>query len=433
MANDYALANALVGNYWPGRYWSENYWVEVGTVTVVASTSTAAWYQIRLKNQSGAVVAIFTDWLSLTFEKIVDDVWKYTLIFGDDDDNRFDLFELDGQIEIYRAIPGASLDWYLEFEGLHRTSRRETSKTGDKIFVSQGVGYNDFLARTTIMYKAGTIRADKNDAAETVMKEYVSENCTPTGDIVSVGRLNYDVDLGTFLYNSALPGFSVQADSGQGSVWAGSRPYEPLLTVLQDIATEAGIDFNVVGTGAATFEFQTYLDQLGEDRTTVGLDSLTGKNAAGNSPVVFSVPLGVVQSLKYTLDRLAEANAVVVLGKGEGSTRTTLTRADANAIDDSPWNRREISRPVTDYDEDYETYSLQVSGDEILSMSGAKETFVFVPLQQVSQLYGLHYFLGDRVTAKYGTIEKHKRLMRVKVTVKGRSNQEQITITFADF
>lgn len=393
----------------------------------------ASRYFVRLKDQQGNQVAVFTDWIDLQFTKVVNDVGRFRLEFVDSGQSVLDLFKLDCQIEVYRSIPGLNIDWYLEFEGLHRKVTRKTHKNGLSTFTSEGMGYLDLLARTSILYKAGTIRADKNDAAETVMKEYVSENCTSEGDDTAVGRLNYDFDEGEFLYSAELPGFSVETDGGLGTVWTGSRPYEPLLTVLRDIAVSTNVDFNVVGIGPAQFQFRTYPDQLGTDRSV----SCLGPGGVGPGgemiyPVIFSVPRGVVSTIQYVDDRIGEANAVAVLGKGDGSTRTTLTRVDEDAIADSPWNRCEISRPATNYDEDYETYSLQVAGDEILGEMGRSEEFTFIPLQQPDQLYGVHYFIGDRVTARFKEIQRCKRITEVTIRVGSASPNETIQLTFAD-
>jgi hypothetical protein len=386
--------------------------------------SVAAYYQVRLKNTAGSYVAYFDHFQSLEFQKIVNDVGYYALTFGDDGDSRFDLFQLDGQVEVWRSVPGVGLDWYREYEGFHRRHQRNINQDGSRTYLSYGVGYNDFLARTAIAYKGGTIRADKNAPAETVMKEFVDENCTPTGDTTVVGRLNYDSDADVFLYNSALPGLVVQPSSGQGIVWTGSRPFENLLDVLQEIADYSSIDFAVVGTGPATFAFITYVNQLGSNRTAVGLQA-SGTNAAGFPPVIFSNEYGNVQNIEYLLDRVSEANAVIVLGEGDGSTREVLTRSSGD-VSSSPWNRREVSRPThiaqipglsEEAAAELKTFSMQQTGDEVLEEMQAKEVFSFSPLQQPATLYGKNYFLGDRVTVRYGDLLQHKRITSVRVTV----------------
>jgi hypothetical protein len=151
------------------------------------------------------------------------------------------------------------------------------------------------------------------------------------------------------------------------------------------------------------------------------------KNGAGNEPVIFSVPYGNLQSLEYSLDRSTEGTVVFVLGSGEGSTRTVIVRENTSAIADSPWNRRELSVPGSGQEFEYQ---LQALGDETLEEMKLMETFIFAPLQQPSQLYGLHYFLGDKVTMRYGSIERNKRIVSVKVSVGG--GKEMITMEFAD-
>jgi hypothetical protein len=389
--------------------------------------SVAARYQIRLKDQQGEVVALFDNPQNFEFQEIVNDVGYYSIFFADDGDERFDLFELDGQIEIWRTVPGVGLDWYKEYEGLHRKKQRVTEQGGAKTFQSYGVGYNDFLARTTIAYKGGTIRADKNDASETVMKEYVNENCGPLASTATaVGRLR----------DGVLPNFFIQRDSGAGEIWTGSRPFENLLDVLKDIANYSSIDFAVIGTASARFSFMTFVDQLGADRTTVGLSG--GINGAGNEPVIFSVEYGNVQEIEYILDRTKEINVVFVLGEGEASTRDVITRSQDDTADDSPWNRREIARPthvaqIPGLTEEEAallvTYSMEQTGDDLLKDLQAIENFNFSPLQQPSTLYGLHYFLGDRVTVKYGDIEENKRITSVRINV--RDGKENIELELA--
>src|SRR3990172_4076316 len=314
--------------------------------------SIAPKYQVRLRDQSGVLTAIFDDWVDMEFTKEVNNIGSYKFQINGEDARR-SLFELDGQVEIWRQVAGCGLGWYKEFEGFHRLDSRSTDKEGNRIFVSDGVGLNDLLARSIIAYKAGTIRADKNAPAETVMKEYVDENCGPTADDTVVGRL----------YQGGFPNFSTEADLGRGPVWAGSRAFENLLDVLRDIANVAEMDFQIVQTSPANFSFFTYVGQLGSDRTYTNMDVANGLNGAGNYPVMFSIPTGTIQDIEYIRDRLAEANVVIVLGPGEGSTQDTLTRSDGIAIAASPWNRREVSRPGGDQEFDYQREQL---GDEIL-------------------------------------------------------------------
>ncbi|KKN66973.1 hypothetical protein LCGC14_0466530 [marine sediment metagenome] len=399
-------------------------------VTTPAFGNIASRYYIRLKDQSGVQVALFDDWLSLEISSKVNSLGTYVLTFRDNSDSRFNLFELDGQIEIYRSIPGM-LPWALEFEGLHRTPFRGINQNGVKVFSSSGFDYADLLARTTIAYLGGTVRADKNlIPSETAMKEYAEENCGPSATPANGRKFEADYGSGTFIdAPGVLPGFSIDVDNGAGKLWSGSRPAENLLDVLIDIANFSGIDYKVEGQALAKFIFKTFVGQLGADRTVEGLNSSTGKNAAGNVPVVFSVPMGSVQNMTYQYDRMSEANIIFVLGQGDLSTRSVQVSRDETAIADSPWNRREVTRNASGQEF---VYQLETAGSESLQELQAKEIFIFSPLQQPNSLYGVHYFLGDRVTAKYGDVQRNKRIVGRRILISGENKREEIVMEFAD-
>ena len=219
----------------------------------------------------------------------------------------------------------------------------------------------------------------------------------------------------------------------------GSRAFENLLDVLQDIANYAGIDFSVVSTDPASFQFRTHIDQLGTDRTTEGMDAVTGTNASGNTPVIFDINLGNVSSASRIERHSEEANAVVVLGEGDASTRYAITRTNPTGIATSPWNQREVSRPVSTPDDpslpedvlaELKTYAMETFGDEILAEMKAVEDIDFVPLQQPGTLYGMDFDIGDRITVRYQDWEVHKRIVAIKVNVGGQG--EEITVEFAE-
>jgi hypothetical protein len=378
--------------------------------------SVAGRYYVLLSNQAGENVALLDTWQDLNYTKKVNGVDTCSLVL-DANDPRIALFELDSRVRVYRSVPGCELAWYVDFCGLHRKWDTGIARDGRFTFTSESVGLNDLLARTTIAYKGGTIRADKNAPAETVMKEYVYENCGLLASTSSVvGRL----------FEGVLPGFIVEATSGAGKTWSGSRPFENLLDVLKEIANFSGIDFEVAEHGQVGFQFKTHVGQLGEDRTTTGLDTTTGRNSVGNEPVVISTLFGNVQDIKHTIDRLSEANVVLVLGSGELSTQIVNTVA-ANTIYDSPWNRREVSRPASHQEYEYQRIAF---GQEVIEEMKAKRNFDFTPLQQPSCLYGEHYFLGDRVTVRMGEFERNERIIGVKIRVS--AEKEEISVELGD-
>lgn len=373
-----------------------------------------AYYYVRLLDTNFNVLAIFDDWRELEFTNFVNDVGNYSFTINGDDD-RCDLFKLDYIVEVWRSLPGLGVDWYREFIGFHRGERRETDSNGDMQYISYGVSLHDLLARTIIGYLAGTINADKDDYSDRVMKEYVEENCGPSATILN-GRLS----AGTFL------GFSTDNAYLVGAKWSGSRAFEILLDVLKEIAQFSNIDFDITSPNPGEFFFKTYPAQLGRDRTDETLDSSTGLNAYGAVPMVFDLMRGNVEDMAYEYDRSSECNVVYVPGKGDGSTRDVVVRSDATKID-SPWNRREVSRPGGSQEF---IYQLEDMGDEELQKLKGKEQFDFTHIQTALSAYGKHYFLGDRVNAVYGSIKRAKRIVKISVSVS--RDAEQVKVSFAD-
>jgi len=377
----------------------------------------AARYQVRLLNTSGTQVAVFDTWSSLEFSRKVNDVGSYELSFYDNGDSRFDYFTTDSFVEIYRAVPSAGLEWYKEFSGFHRKTERRIDEDGRKIFVSSGYDINHLLARRGIAYRHGTTRAEKDDYVEDVMKEYVDENAGPTA--VASDR----VRAGNFT------GFTVEAVSGshtQTANWRGDRAFKNLLDVLKELAiysqsttpTSKAVDFAVVKTGGATFEFRTYLDQLGTDRSSTS-----------SSPLTFSVEYENLKNSLYSTDRLSEGNAIIVLGKGELSTQDVISVEDATAIAVSPWNDSEVIRPS---DKNEFEYQLEDYGEAVLEELSAKENFTGTPIQTKGTLYGLHYFLGDKVQLRQGDISEDKKVLHVVVSVTAPDG-ERLDVRFGDY
>lgn len=371
----------------------------------------ATRYQIILRDQAGAQVALFTTWRSLLYNLKLNDVGSYQLEINGDL-AVINSFVLDGQIEIRRRDQDASpeIDWYTDFAGFHRTESRRHDEIGASIYTSAGVDYKHLLARRAILFRDTTTGAAKTGPGETVMKEYVNENAGPGA--VAPPRV----------FAGVLPGFTIQPDGAAGAVWEGNKPYRPLLATLREIADATQVDFDVVSTGLATFEFQAQAEPLGLDRTTVGLNPVTGLNGAGNAPLVFSLDYDNMGRPNYSLHRIQEVTAAIVLGQGAEGNRVLVERQSGD-VADSPWNRIEA---VKNANQDEDVVALNARGDAFLQELQARESFSFDALQVPSTLYGRDYFMGDRVTARYQTIERNFQI--VGVTVRVQEGVEEIAI-----
>lgn len=401
-------------------------------ITFSERESIASRYFCTLEDHEENRVAIFDDWRSLEYTKKVNDVGSLRFVI-DGRDERAALFDLDYIFKVYRSVPGVGLDWYVDFVGLHRSSFWKTFQNGNIQYSSFGVSPNDLIRRRAIAYRSGDTQAEADAVGETAMKQFVYDNMGG-GASSAIRRFVNILGEGTYPFGGQLAGLSIEADGGAGANFAGARAYDNLLEVLQDIANKTGVDFEMVRQSGNIWYFKTYANQLGSDRTTDGLDATTGLNSAGNAPIIFSVENGNVSEISYSLSRLEEANAVVAMGKGERSTRTVVALTDDDAIDDSPWNRIEITRNGSS--NDYVAQLEDFARKWLFDMQ-SKEEFKFTPLQQPDYLYGQNYFLGDKVTATYslpdGTfIERDKRILSVSVTVSGDTRLEEVSMKFAD-
>lgn len=170
-------------------------------------------YYAILRTPTGAKVATFDAPLSLSFQHKINDVGQFTLEIPDErtadgrlvtDEDKADLFELDGIVEFWRSDAMAQLGWYREFVGLYRKMTPSISSDGERSITVEGFCPNHLLTRRVIAYNEGWIQADKDDTADEVMREYVYENCGADAT-VAAGRY-CDPDYG------AVAGDEVDAD-----------------------------------------------------------------------------------------------------------------------------------------------------------------------------------------------------------------------------
>lgn len=350
-------------------------------------------YQVRFKDTSGSVTHILAGagaqqgGLSrIHVENVVNGLGSHTIdVRGDL--SLADTIGLDYQVEVWRR-PAGLTTWARVYEGLHRRWDWKADSDGNELFESVGYGYNALLARRIIAYYATSAGAFKTGKAETVAKQYVNENIGP-GAAAS----------------RQLSGLTIQTDGGSGNTWEGDRAWCNLLEVCQDIAYAGGGDFQVVGTGPATFEFRWNAGQLGVDRTM--------GNAAGVDPIVFSLQRGNMLSPALALDYLQEFNTCYVLGPGDGLTRTVVAVSNATSVNYSPWNLIEVARQATG---ETTAQGLAIAGAEALKEGLAEQSATFEAVQTYYSAYGVHYNLGDIITALYRQ-RVDKKIAKVTVDV----------------
>lgn len=305
----------------------------------------------------------------------------------------------DAIVVIWRRNVTQGLDWYIEFTGLVRQTRREY-KTYDELTVS-GSGSLSLLARRYILYYANTANRTlfASVPAETIMKTLVDYNA---GASATVG--NSRLRAGT------IAGLSVQANGAQGNAMPLACAYDNLLSTLQFISTTGGGggDFDLVLTSGANYEFRFYPGQFGTDRTAT---------------ILFALEYGNMANPVYTINRFEQKTVAVVGGQGQDSGRAIAVRTGseyATGID---------IELFVDGRNESTTAALEKRGDIALDANKNKlKSFSFDVLQVPSYFYGQHYFLGDLVSYRYTDISGTIKIIGVTTSVDNGTGKEDIRI-----
>lgn len=353
-------------------------------------------YLVRLHDTDGSLKEVFDKLRKMTINHKNNSISTMTL-YLDGPDSRFAEFGLDNLLEVRRKVEGE--DWYREYLGFHRTPQRQFTEGQAYIFTSYSRGLLDLVRRRSILYKATTAHTLKGAAAETVIKEFVYEN---------VGA---DANDATRLVNGVTTGFTVDVNAALGPTWSGQRSYKNVLEVIQEIANDSHIYFDVIAddTDLDAFTFKTYYPVRGTDR---------------RDTVIFSLDFGNMIIPSYTYSRTEEANVVAVLGPEQGTARRTLV-VESLAVGDSIWNRIEATY---DARQQQTLAALTSAGNEELEKLKAEEVFAFTILQTDSLKYGRDYFLGDLVTAKFEEIERTMIINEVELDLDSETGEENIKV-----
>jgi hypothetical protein len=347
-------------------------------------------YEVRLATADGTEFARISDFLSLVYRKKVNQP-GLAEISVPGDHRILDDLEHRSQIEIWRRNRSLSLDWYCDFYGFY--TDQERSRPQRSLFTMRCPGLIYLLRTRYVMWYSGTANRSTFDsvAAETIMKTLVDYNIganATTGN----GRIR----------NGTLTGMSVAADGGAGDAIGISCAWRNLLSALQAVAGIADADFDVIKTGANTFEFRYYADRRGEDRTS------------GSGAVAFSLEQGNMANPVYRYDRTDAVTDVVVAGQGRGPNREVAALSSSVTPDVELFvDARDIGIG--------ETSLLLHRATERLREREGRQELDFDVLQTPGCAYGVHYcvdgVLGDLVQARYLDIEMDTKVVGVTVEI----------------
>jgi len=352
----------------------------------------AAEYEVLVYSAGGAKVGQFTSFEGLSYSQRVNEVGMLEFQLRGDHAAVALPMALNGEVVVQRGNAAMGLSKAADFAGLLRYWK--PSRTDRTIWLGRAYTLHSLLGRRCVQWAEGT--ANRTDftavKGETIMKTLVSYNAAASATVVN-GRKRA----------GAITGLTVEADGAHGSTvdWYCARGN--LLETLQQLALIAGGDFDVIRTAAGAYQFRWYTGQRGTDRTAT---------------VKFSTQLGNMGNPAMSFDHTDEATAAVVWGAGEGSARATAVRTSA---DYAAGNDIEIAVEASG------AVTLNDAGDAALAEKKKVHTFEFEVIQTPGCYYGVHYFLGDLVSAQWGGTTYTLRVRGATITL-DEGGQEQIDV-----
>lgn len=344
---------------------------------------------ISVLTAAGVEKRIISDYLTLVYTRSVNDFDYCVFQLPDNHLAMADLVD-KAQIEIYKRNLDYGIDWTVDFVGiLRKPTDFATDSEGKTVATYAAMDILGQLAWRTVAWYTGV--ADRSEfasvKAETIMKNLVKYNAGSLA-LASNGRIR----------DAVITGITTEADSARGNTKSWScAPEDNLLETLQKLVTAgAGGDFALVKTAPQTFEFRFYSGQLGTDRT---------------ASVTFSLANGNMTEPHYVVDYTEEKTVAIVGGEGKGADRVVVVRTSA-AFNSSTNNIETFVNGSS-----YKTVTaLEAVGDGELYNREARPILTFKPIQTKATAYGLHYFLGDLVSAEYRGVTTTQKIQRVTIS-----------------
>jgi len=340
-------------------------------------------YGRRTTNQRGETVVDNVLWG--TFTRIVNEIGSFRLALPPSFDTS--ILRIDNMLQFWRAPQGGRLGLWRPY--FIRKWRWETTGSAEHLIIS-GPDVNDLLRRRIVAAYSGETQATKDDYADDMMKEVVTESMADGVDPTP--------DAGTRVWAD----LSVAPDLGDGPSLGKSFAFDPLLTKsgggvlaqIADAAREAGTEvfFDIVpktiSSTAITFEFRTYTGQPGMDVS---------------DRVVFDQERGNLEDPYLEYDATDEANYIYACGGGQEADRIVEQVYRADRYNLSQWNRCEASTQAqsqgTDTDAIREAGRSRLADGRPVWRVGGK------PLDTLITRFGIDWDFGYTVRQRYRKTE----------------------------
>jgi len=350
-------------------------------------------YQVRVKDQAGGLTGIFTGerkgFYRFYYLRSVNTCGTFSLAFSkmaDETEDEFitrtDVFELDGRVEFWWRWLEQDIDWHLDAAYFVRDVQYYLTAEGALTYQIMGRGFLDLMNRRVVRRgSTGTPSYNKTGVVETVLKELVTEQAVEGGS-----------DWARGIYN-----FTVEADEARGPVIPVTSLNRVLYQVLYHDTIDVSSYYDIEAVGDDAFELKWFYPYRGDDRT---------------GEVLFAYKHGNMTQASLAISRHDEVTAILAGGKGTGDDRDYLWVTDDARLAESPWNRIEEFRNVSNVENtaDYESWA-----NRRLDEMRPRKSLTFKALQTPGCLLGKHYFFGDLVASEFMGFSQDKMVSAYSV------------------
>jgi len=366
-------------------------------------------YYLVVRDRLGDYKGVLNNFAELSYSRAENDKGMLDVILFPDAD--MSLFQDDSLIEVHRSTGGFAT--YIE--DVYLITMTTKAYSGNKILINiHGENGNGILGRRIIPYATGTDYSDKEDLADDVMKDIVTENFLQD----SVNQEDTTRKITDYL--------TVTGKSSSSIIVCKQVSMMNVLAALQDIANEvkqtevevgsnAYLAFNMVYLGLNKFEFNTYTEMLGENHTM-----------GTNEPLIFAPEIGNFIDAELTYNFIDERNYVYCGGQGIGSEREVIEDKVISRSTVSPFSRREI---FVDGRETDDVNVLASMAKSELYTYRARIELTGTLLDSPSVLYGVHYHFGDMVTIKFDDIYIDVHIDKISITFQNGNEKLDIKVT----
>ena len=277
-----------------------------------------------------------------------------------------------------RIISGPTLSAKLTQSQDNTDGTWEIVGASDDILLSERLAYpTPSTADVTLQTSGYDIRTG---LSETVIKEYVDVNIGPSAPATR-----------------QISNLTIEADSARGSTIAASARFKTLQELIYDLAQITGLGYRISQVNGG-LEFSIFEPTDRSD--TIRMDIQNRK----------------LSSAIYSYGT-AKVTRAIVGGRGEAENRLFIERTNSDSLDaETVWGRRiEVFK---DARQSQETDELNTAGDELLADIGKTIVEMSVtPSDDETMVYGVDWFLGDRVTVVANEIESSAVVTEVGIQI----------------